>query len=96
MDSFYTGEEPALLLSLYLRGAGAARLALGDKPRRVRIVGRNSLRQRMIRRDCNETGAEDRVRTGGEDFNLRRGRESSFHPRVVACRIIAGGLEPES
>src|SRR3546814_8944278 len=62
--------EAQLFRCLQFGRGGAATLAQLDELRRVAIVHRRGLRDRVIGRDRHETCAENRVRPGGIDRQL--------------------------
>ena len=78
MDGLDAGVEALLLGGLDDLLRGAVALALGDELGERRILRRRRRRQRMVRRDRHELGAEQRVVARGEDlelgFAVRRGR----------------------
>ncbi len=69
MDGFESGRIAAFLRGLDHRLAGAHAVAFGDEGGKLRVVLGQSLRQRVVRRQCQERGAEEGVRPRREDFD---------------------------
>ena len=69
MHRLETGRIAALLGGLDDRLAGAHAVAFGDERGEIRVVLGEAQRQRMVRRERQERGAEQRVLPGREDLD---------------------------
>ena len=70
MQSFDAGIEAELLRGFDGFLGGAAFMAIAHESGEFRIACRQALDQRVIGRERDEAGAEDRVRPGGKDLHL--------------------------
>ena len=70
MDRLQPGVEAQLFRRLDRRFAGADAVALGDEAGQIGVPRRQTHRQRVIGRNRDEAGAEQRVRPGREDLDL--------------------------
>ena len=83
MDGVERGAEPAFLGGFDDRLAGPEAVAFGDEFGDLRIAFRQLLRQRMMRRQGQERGAEQRIRTSGENLDcLLAAGDRELHPRA--------------
>src|SRR5690606_39654006 len=78
------GIEAQLLGGFQLRRRRPAALALLDELGRVAIPHRDLLGDRMIGRDGDEAGAEDRVGTRGVDFDRLAARKIETELQALA------------
>ncbi len=90
MDRADAGVEAELLGGLDLGRGGAACAALLDELGRVAIAHRHGLGQRMVGRDGDEAGAEDRVRPRGVDLDaVAVGQlEAELHALALADPVL--------
>ena len=91
MHCLEAGKIAALLGGLDHRFAGAHAVAFGDERGETRVMFGEAQRQRMVRRECQERGAKERVLPGREDLDtlVRPGdREEDARPFRAADPVL--------